>query len=66
MAVVHIILSVGYFGYVAVGGALFWVVGGGWGCMGHYFEWVGVGEGGWENILGGWRWLGVSGGGFTV
>ena len=44
---------------------------GGWGCMGHYFRWVGVngalfwvGGGEWENILDVWGW--VSGGRCTV
>ena len=26
-----------------VGEILIWVVGGDWECMGHYFEWVGLG-----------------------
>ena len=26
-----------------MGGTLFWVSGGEWGCMGHYFGWVRVG-----------------------
>ena len=41
-----------------VGKTLFWVGGGEWRCMGHYFGWVGVvgalfwaDGGGWENIL---------------
>ena len=31
----------GYLGWVGVGVALFWVRGGEWGCMGHYFGSVG-------------------------
>ena len=43
-----------------VGGTLFWVGGGEWGCMVHYFGWVGVrgkifwlsgGEWGWVHCL---------------
>ena len=41
-----------------VGGTLFWVGEGEWGCMVHYFEWVGMdgalfwmGGGKWENSL---------------
>ena len=55
-----------YFGWVAVGGALFWVGGSGWGIIlggwrwvGHYFGWVAVG--GDE-----WGWVGESGSGCTV
>ena len=47
---------------------LFWVGGGEWGCMGHYFGRVGlggalfwVGGSGWENILVEWGWVGMSG-----
>ena len=39
---------------------------GGWGWLGHYFGWMGVGRGVWGINLGGWRlvekhfgWLGV-------
>ena len=41
----------GYFGWVDVGGPLFWVGGCRWGCMGHYFEWVGVDGDAWGIIL---------------
>ena len=33
-------VSVGYFWWVEVGGALFWMGGGEWGWVGHYFGWV--------------------------
>ena len=43
-----------YFGWVGMGGALFWVGGGewgivlgGWGLVEHYFGWVGVGGDEW-------------------
>ena len=45
-----------------VDGALFWVGGGGWHCMGHYFGWVDDEQ---DIILGGWRgwgWMRMSGG----
>ena len=29
-----------YFGWVGVGGTLFWMSGGEWGWVGHYFGWV--------------------------
>ena len=46
-------------------GALFWVDGGEWGWMEHYFGRFGVSEYfGWVGVGGvGWGWVGVSGGG---
>ena len=49
-------------------GALFWVSGGEWECMGHYCGWVRVGGtlfwvggGRWGNNLVEWGWVGRSG-----
>ena len=47
-----------FFGSVGLGGALFWLGGCGWWCMGHYFGWLRRGEWGWGIILGGWGWMG--------
>ena len=54
-----------------VSGSLFWVTGGEWGFMGHYFGWLELGGAlfcvsgvEWENILGRWGWLEMSGGGW--
>ena len=41
-----------------VGGALFWVSGGGWRCMGHYFRWVGGDKWEWVGDFFGWVWVG--------
>ena len=51
----------GYFGWVGVCEALFWVGGGWWGCMRYYFGWVEMSGGGWENILDWQGWVEVSG-----
>ena len=50
-------VSVSYFGWVGVGGALFWVGGGGWGIFLSGWRWVWVG--GWGIIFCGWGWVGM-------
>lgn len=47
-------MSVGYFGRVGAGGALFWVGGGKRWCMGHCLGMNGGEWGWWGIILGGW------------
>ena len=59
-------MSVGYFGRVGAGGALFWVGGGKRWCMGHCLGMNGGEWGWWGIILGGWWWVGVSGDGCTA
>ena len=44
-----------FYGWVGVGGGLFWVDGGVW-----TYLWVsGIGRGEWSYILGGWGWVDI-------
>ena len=40
---------------MGVHGVLFWLDGGKWGWVGHYFGWMGVSGGGWGIILCEWK-----------